>query len=102
VDPPIAGAPAWGAHAERHRPGLDISERGMQGTAQFMGDAGPLLAGPGPVDREAVQRELGAPGTWAGTQSGGTSATGPYTETIHEPALHRGAALMPAERGDDP
>jgi HD-GYP domain-containing protein (c-di-GMP phosphodiesterase class II) len=37
-----------------------IIERGMQGAAQFMGDAGSLLAGPGPVDREGVQRELEA------------------------------------------
>ena len=37
---------------------LAVLERGVQGAAQFMGEAGSLLAGPGPVDREAVQREL--------------------------------------------
>src|SRR5574341_628407 len=57
----IAVALAWGVYAvERHRLELAIIERGMQGAAQFMGDAGSLLEGPGPVDRESVQRELEA------------------------------------------
>ena len=57
----IAVALGWAVYAiDRHRLRLAIIERGVQGAAQFMGDAGSLLAGPGSVDRDSVQRQLEA------------------------------------------
>ena len=54
----VLGCAVYAIDLQRLR--LAALERGVQGAAQFMGEAGSLLAGPGPVDREAVQREIEA------------------------------------------